>query len=264
MSLEQKMQYPKKMLPTVNYDELENSSFLSINIVDLEYGIMNHLSHFISELTLLLKKNEIVQKPELMVAHLCAYLGFIISMNFNQQKSLKLIPDINELIESQAKKSYESFSTFLENHSEKNKEDKEKQFEQLRNNTPSSIVVQTMRLGRVIWDSLDLLYENYTFYKQSTGKTQIEYLCPQDLFFKLMKQQAKKLTKDWKDQLSMLFVINQISLQIGWIMGYFGYYEKNSPNKLLEFGLPCIEVYLELGLASASSASHTSKSQSIF
>jgi hypothetical protein len=44
MNSQQKRQYPKKMLPAVNYDELENSSLLSINIVDLEYGIINHLS----------------------------------------------------------------------------------------------------------------------------------------------------------------------------------------------------------------------------
>ena len=53
MSSEEKPQYPKNMLPTIDYDELENSSFLSDNIVDLEHGIMNHFSDFINELTTL-------------------------------------------------------------------------------------------------------------------------------------------------------------------------------------------------------------------
>ena len=250
MSSEQKPQYPKNMLPTIDYGELENSSFISDNIVDLEHGIMNHLSDFINELTTLLKQEKMIQTPELIVAHLCAYLGFLISMSLNPQKALKLIPHIQELIESQAKQSYEIFSTFLENHHNKNKEEKEKQFSQLRNNAPSSIVAQTIRLGRDIWDSLDLLYENSPFHKKNAKKTQTELFCPQDLFLQLLKKQANKSRKEWKDRLSMLFVINQISFQIGWIMGYYGYYDKNLPKKYLEFGLPCIELYLEFGIRS--------------
>ena len=57
MSSEQKPQYPKNMLPTIDYDELENSSFLSDNIVDLEHGIMNHLSNFVLAIKNLCKIN---------------------------------------------------------------------------------------------------------------------------------------------------------------------------------------------------------------
>ena len=232
------------MLPTINYDELENSNFLSSNIVDLEHGVMNHLYHFVNDLTEILKQEKMIQTPEIMIAHLCAYLGFIISMNFNQQKSLKLIPDINELIESQAKKSYELFSKFLENHHDKSKDEKEKQFSQLRNNTPSSIVAQTLRLGRDIIDSIEILNYNSSFNDKN------KFFCPQDLFINLLKKHAKNLKKEWRDQLPMLFVVNQISVQLGWIMGYFGYYDKNSPKKYLEFGLPCIQLYLEFGIKS--------------
>lgn len=248
MISEQKPQYPKNMLPTVDYDEIEDSSFLflfSSNLVDLEYGIVKHLGYIVEELTEILKQEKMLQTPELMVAHLCAYLGFLLSRSFNSKKSLKLIPPIKELIESQAKKSYETFSTFLENHHNKSKEEKEKQFSQLRNNSPGSIVAQTLRLGRDIIDSIDILKYNTSFYSKN------KLFCPMEPFLNLLSKQSKILKKEWRDRLSMFFVVNQISIQIGWIMGYYGFYDKNYPKQYLEFGLPCIELYLEFGIKSS-------------
>ncbi len=228
------------MLPTIDYDELENSGFLSSNIVDLEYGTMDHLHHFVDDLTEILKQEKMIQSPELMVAHLCSYLGFLTSASINLKKSLELIPHIQKLVESEAEKSYEIFSKFLDNHQNKSKDEKEKQFSQLRNNTPSSIVAQTLRLGRDIFDSINILNHNSSFYDKN------KIFCPPNLFLNLMKKQSKVLKKEWQDRLSMLLVINQICVQIGWVMGYYGFYDKNYPNKYLEFGLPCIELFLEL------------------
>ena len=234
------------MLPTIDYEEIENPNFFSSNIVDLEYGTMDHLHHFVDELTSILNQEKMIQAPELMIAHLCSYLGFLTATSINLKKSLELIPHIQELIELEAGKSYQIFSKFLMDHHNKSKEEKEKQFADLRNNTPSSIVAQTLRLGRDIIDSIDILKSNSSFYNKNKS------FCPPNLFLNLMKKQSKVLKKEWRDRLSMLFFINQISVQIGWVMGYYGFYDKNYPKKYLEFGLPCIELFLEHGLKSSS------------
>ena len=247
MISEHKPKYPKNMLSSIDYEELENPTLLSSSIVDLEYGVMKNLCYFVEDLTEILKQEKMAQTPEIMIAHLCSYLGYLTATSINSKKSLELIPHIQKLIESEAEKSFEMFSEFLIDHSNKSKEEKEKQFSELRNNTPSSIVAQTLRLGRDIFDSLDSLRYNSSFYNKNN------FFCPQNLFFELLKKHQKVLKKEWRDRLSMMFIINQISLQIGWLMGYYGFYDKNYPMKYLEFGLPCIELFLEFGLKSSSS-----------
>lgn len=246
MISENKPKYPKTMLPKIDYEEIENPNFFSDNIIDLEYGTMDHLHHFVEDLTEILKQEKMAQTPEIMIAHLCSYLGFLTSTSINSKKSPELIPHIKKLIESEAEKSYQIFSKFLMDHHNKSKDEKEKQFSQLRNNTPGSIVAQTLRLGRDIIDSIDILKSNSSFYAKN------KIFCPPDLFLDLLKKQSKVLKKEWRNRLSMLFVINQISVQIGWIMGYYGFYDKNYPKKYLEFGLPCIELFLAHGLKSSS------------
>ncbi|WP_186650189.1 hypothetical protein [Fluviispira vulneris] len=247
MTSELKPIYPKNMLPEIDYNELENPNFFSCNIVDLEYGTMDHLYHFVDELTKILNQEKMVQSPEIMIAHLCSYLGYLTSASINPKKSPELIPQIHKLIESEAEKSYQIFSKYLIDHHSKSKEEKEKQFSELRNNTPSSIVAQTLRLGRDIIDSIDILKSNSFSYDKN------KIFCPPNLFLNLMKKQSKVLKKEWRDRLSMLFVINQICVQIGWVMGYYGFYDKNFPKKYLEFGLPCIELFSEYGLMSSLS-----------
>jgi len=245
MISEHKPKYPKNMLPTITYEELENPNFFSHNIIDLEYGTMDHLHHFVDDLTEILNQEKMVQTLELMVAHLCSYLGYVTATSINPKKSLELIPHIQKLIESEAEKSFEVFSKFLIDHHIKSKGEKEKQFSDLRKNTPSSIVAQTLRLGRDIIDSIDILKSNSSFYDKN------KIFCPQNLFLDLIKKQSKNLKKEWHDRLSMLFVINQICIQIGWIMGYYGFYDKSYPKKYLEFGLPCVELYFDYGLKSS-------------
>ena len=242
MISESKPKYSKNMLPNINYEELEYPSLFSSSIVDLEYGVIKHLGHFVEDLTAILKQEKMAQTPEIMVAHLCAYLGFLAAKNLNTKKSLELIPHIQKLVESEAEKSYDIFSKFLFDHKNKTKEEKEKQFSELRNNTPSSIVAQTLRLGRDIFDSLESLRYNSSFYNKDN------FFCPQNLFFELLNKHQKVLKKEWRDRLSMMFIINQASIQIGWIMGYYGYYDKNYPKNYLEFGLPCVELYCQFEL----------------
>ncbi len=242
MISENKPKYSKNMLPTVNYEELENPNFFSSNIVDLEYGTMNHLYHFVEDLTKILNQEKMVQTPEIIIAHLCSYIGYLTSTSVNPKKYEGLIPHIQKLIELESEKSYELFSNFLIDHHIKSKEEKEKQFAELRNNTPSSIVAQTLRLGRDIFDSIGLLNSNSPFYDEN------KIFCPLNLFRDLMNKHQKALKKEWRDRLSMLFIINQASIQIGWIMGYYGYYDKNYPKKYQEFGLPCIELFSEYKL----------------
>lgn len=240
MIVENRPQYHKNMLPSIDYKEIEDSN----SIIDLECDVMRHLSNFVDDLIEILKKEKIAQTTEFMLAHLCSYLGFLTSVNINSKKSSNLIPHIKKLIESESEKSYEIFSKFLMNHKDKTKEEKEIQFLELRHNTPSSIVSQTLRLGRNIFDSINML----NYYSLNYDKD--KFFCPPNFFLELINKHSKVLKREWQDRLSMLFIINHISLQIGWIIGYYGYCDKRYPKTYLEYGLPCIDLFFENGFRS--------------
>lgn len=240
--------YPKNMLPMVDYEEIENEDMFSDGIVDLEHDTMRNLCHVVDELAEILKKEKMIQIPELMVAHLCAYLGFLTAAAFEPQEAIALQPHILTLIGAQSDRSYEQFTTYLGNSSKATQEEKEKSLTALRANSPSSIVAQTLRLGRVIWDSMETLYNNRPLKLVISNEKQTELFCPQDSLIELLKKTTAETIQEWENRMPMLFVINQTALQIGWLIGYYGHYDEKSPTRYLEYGLPCVELYIEWGI----------------
>jgi hypothetical protein len=245
---QQKNSYPKNMLPMVNYEEIENEDTFSNGIVELEHDTMRNLYHFIEKLTEILKKEKMIQLPELMVAHLCAYLGFLTAVALEPQEAIALQPHILRLIETQSNQSYEQFTTYLGNRSTATQEENDKNLNDLRENSPSSIVAQTVRLGRFIWDSIQTLYHNRPLKLAVLNQKQTEFFCPQDRFIQLLKKITKDTVKEWENRMPLLFVINQTAFQIGWLIGYYGHYDKKPPAKYLEYGLSCVELYIEWGI----------------
>lgn len=243
-----KNRYPKNMLPMVDYEEIEDEDMIYSDITELEYDTMRNLCHFIENLTEILKQEKMVQLPELMVAHLCAYLGFLTATVFDYQETIVLQPHILTLVGTQSNQSYEQFTTYLGNQSKSTQEENEKNLNNLRSNSPNSIVVQTIRLGRVIVDAIQTLYHNRPLKHVISNQKQTELFCPQDRFIQLLKNTTKDTIKEWKNRMPLLFVINQTAFQIGWLMGYYGYYEKIPPTKYLEYGLPCVKLYIEWGI----------------
>ncbi len=67
--------YPKELLPNVTYAALENNSFLSDGIVDLEVETMRHCCDLVEAIKAILLQERMIQTPILFMAHLCAYLG---------------------------------------------------------------------------------------------------------------------------------------------------------------------------------------------
>ncbi len=141
--------YQAQMLPQVDYHKIEEN--FSFSLVDLEYGIMQNCQDFLETLKLALIEERLVQPPVLLVAHLCAYLGTAVTVH-TVHEAEKLEPSILDLIKQQAHIAYQHFNHYPINNTIKNKQRKIKNLEKLRASTPGSIIVQTMRLGRIIMD----------------------------------------------------------------------------------------------------------------
>ena len=231
--------YPRNMLPGVNYDKLDDETIFGNGLVDLEYETMSNLSDFIGELKELLLREKIIQSPEIMTSYLCAYLGFFTAVGLGKKQAGKLEPAIKNLIETQAG---EVYRTFLKYKIQKTEGPNEK-LQAMREDSPGSIVAQTMRLGRVVWDTMEELRFNQDILKEQT-----EWFCPQDEFLEFLVNQTDRDIKAWKDSLEIkpiLYAVNQTALQIAWVMGYFAYLDREEPTKYLEFGVPLVKIYGE-------------------
>ncbi len=229
------------MLPGVNYDKLDEEAVIGNKLVDLEYETMSNLSDFIDELKGLLLREKMVQPPEIMVAYLCAYLGFFAVVGLGKKQAGKLEPAIKNLINTQAREVYRTFLKYKIQQSEGPNES----LQAMREDSPGSIVVQTMRLGRVIWDTMEELNFN-----RDTFEKQTELFCPQDEFLQLLVHKTDQDIHAWEDSIEtkpILHAVNQTAMQIAWIMGYFAYMDQEKPTKYLEFGLPLVKIYEEAG-----------------
>src|SRR3990167_3332864 len=237
-----------KMLPNVNYKKIEKN--FSFSLVDLEHGAMQDCCDFLEGLKTALIKERLMQTPELLVAHLCAYLGTAVTVH-TVTEAEKLEPFIKDLIKHQANTAYQQFNQFPINSTIKSSELKKQNVEKLRQTAPGSIIAQTMRLGRVVMDILEELKDHrQDHFKRINPPEQKDLFFSQEMLIKIMLYISGKKCAEWREQLNGLsdhYPINQLAIQTGWLIGYFSHLDNKSPDKTqyLEYGLPLVSLYRE-------------------
>jgi hypothetical protein len=240
--------YQAPMLPQVDYLQMEEDS--SFSLAHLEHQTMRDYCDFLEHLKEALIKQQVIQVPELVVAHLCAYLGTAITVH-TVNEAERLEPLVIELIKHQAHAAYQHFNQYPINNTIKDHEQKKRNLEMLRETTPSSIIVQTIRFRRVIMDMLEELESHQPIYsKRSHSPEQSDLFCSQEILVKMTLLISSKKCAEWREQLdgfSDNFIINQQAIQIGWLIGYFSHLENRSPDETQYFddGLPFIQLYRE-------------------
>lgn len=225
------------MLSSVDYDNFID--FFSLT--DLEYKVVQNCGDFLEKLEQALLSAKMAQIPEMVVVHLCCYLGATTTI-YNQDKSRDLEPEINNLLRQHAQLALSKFNHYLSN---SNTNNRSLLLDQLKEDTPGSIVIQTLRLGRIIMDMM----ENLSNSRSSLLKRQKDLICPQNEFFAFLIPLVNEQHGKWQEDLegvSINHAINQLTIQIGWLVGYFSYLDsKPNANSYLKYGLPCIPLYMD-------------------
>ncbi len=237
--------YPKAMLPNVDYQDLEDEDSFE-GITDLEYETMRNLYDFTEELKDILLQKNMGQTLELIISHLCAYLGFLTVASLGLKQATELQIKITKLLEEQTKTAYDLFCKSPVS-SSLSGEVKTRNFDQLRENSPGSLVVQTIRLGGIVWRNFQELAENRKSHIRFTNEKQAEFFCPQDIFIPFLKEASSKIIRESKNGIPIAYVLNQMTIQLGWLIGYYGHLDRQFPKTYLEFGIPCIGLYIDFG-----------------
>jgi hypothetical protein len=191
------MTYQAPMLPEVDYEEINDDSFFTL--VDLEYDTMQSCSDFLEELKSVLLDEQLIQPPQIIIAYLCAYLGTATTIHM-VKKADTLTPLISALIQHQAQASLKYFNQHPINHTTASTDEKNINFEYLRQNTPGSIVVQTIRLGREIIDMIDELEHQ----QRGKNKKQTTPFCSNETLTKIMLLMASQRCPQWRNELDGL------------------------------------------------------------
>jgi hypothetical protein len=144
-----------------------------------------------------------LQVHELMIAHLCAYLGFPTVAGLGIKQATALENKIDILLREQAKDAYELHCKYPIN-ANLPQEEKIQNLSKLREKSPGSLVVQTLRLGRLIDDSLHRLAFNRESHYEITIKKQDELFCPQDVFSFFLKKVASRTLRESKNGLHII------------------------------------------------------------
>jgi len=103
--------YQTSMLPNVNYNEIETEDSL-FPLIDLEYGILESCIEFLEVIKPILQDENLMPMPESLVAHLCAYLGAVMTTVYTVHSTVKLEPLVIKLIQQQAKTAYPHFAQY--------------------------------------------------------------------------------------------------------------------------------------------------------
>ncbi len=111
--------------------------------------------------------------------------------------------DIDILLREQAKDAYELHCKYPIN-ANLPQEEKIQNLSKLREKSPGSLVVQTLRLGRLIDDSLHRLAFNRESHYEITIKKQDELFCPQYVFSFLLKKVASRTVRESKNGLHII------------------------------------------------------------
>ena len=249
MNDEKQNPYPPPLLPEVNYQQFDEDLE---PLVDLEYGVLENLIDFLKKLEHVLLNAKMIQLPELIVAHLCCYLGSVTSV-YKAEKGKHLASAIINLLKHHANFAFSKFNEYPVNSSVSTQHEKQANLGQLREDGPGSIVAQTIRLGRIIIDMMERLstHQNVSLsVSRQKQKEQKELFCPQNEFFAFLIPLVNEQHQEWQRILcgkSINHAINQLTLQIAWLIGYFAHLDKQLPNEgqYLEYGLPCITLYLD-------------------
>lgn len=243
-----KMYYSKDMLPGVDYNYLEKEDIFCDQIVGLEYETWRILNDVVEEIKDLMIDSKMITVVEMLVTHLAGYLGFMASNALGVETATYIQNKINGIISREVKTSVELFGKYPIA-SELGGEAKRKEnLGKLREVGPSSIVVQTMRLGNVIWDSVGELRYNYP-----TAKYERDSLVPVMPFILMLRQKCKKILKELNgnDEAAPLYHVNQTAVQIGWIIGYFSHLDSNNTEKriemILSYVLGSTKIFIEYG-----------------
>ena len=241
------MHYSAPMLPDVDYMTLiDDEEFFSL--VDLEHDTFKNCCNFLEAVQSVLMEEQLIQIPELLVAHICAYLGAIITLH-TVHDAEQLEPLVINLVTHQAHASFQHFNQYPINSTAKSHEQKIQNLDRLRQSTPGSILNQTMRLGRFMMDVLEELKNNQPITGFPKSK-QTELFCNQESLIKIVLYLGAKQCAEWRETLDGLsdnYVMNQLAIQVGWLIGYCSHLDNKAPDKThyFDYGLPLIGLYRE-------------------
>lgn len=84
-------------------------------------------------------------------------------------------------------------------------------------------------------------------YGEISRKKQTELFCDTNALFPLLTSLTHRAISKFEDEnIQMMYVVNQMIMQMGWLMGYFGHLDKKFPKMYLDWGLACIELFRDL------------------
>ncbi len=242
--MKKRLPYPQSaLLPGVSYSDFEDDLF-GDPVLDLEYTTLRNLKKLADEIRTALIEEGMIQIPEFLVAHFCAYLGYLSAHALGLKRATALEKPLTALVQSQAQGALELFGKYPVNNGEAHLN--RDSVEQCKNHAPGSIIVQTIRFGRYVFDVMGELKTAHSFQSGDQSK-QTEMFCSIDRLMVIFKQQADDLKKE-STQVGedMMLDINQTAIQIGYLMGYYGHFDGTS-QRYYEYGLPCIPLFIKYG-----------------
>lgn len=236
--------YTAPFLPGVDYSLLGEEDF-EFSLIDLEYTTFQNISAFLEVLKTALLEEKLIQSPELIIGHLSAYLAALAFKCGTPDTLTSVKSTLPVLVQAHAQSAFASFNHYVPDNTSLSETQRHTQINLLRDNTPGSIVAQTLRLGKLIIRMMGELSRNLISNRQQT-----QLFCSEDTLFAFTVPLVKTHLEEWEkhlDNIPSFYALNQLAVQLSWLVAYFSYLDKTPPQEgqYLECLTGCFEVFLD-------------------
>jgi len=239
-----KMDKENNPLDHADYSQLDEFDF-----TNMEYETYDTLRRLSEDIRDLLQKEGLMTVPEIMFAHLCFYLGILMVLGQGAEQAVAIQPIVIELLKEKAEYAYNAFQKWRVTSGPDIKQRREN-LSKMRDGENGSIVAQTVRLGKIIFDIMNELHDNAKIEFYGLQKKQKQLFCSFEKLIPVLKKTGRQAHRELKEHYfphPWLFAIKQTAIQLGWLAGYYGGMDKQPPTQYMEYGVPCIKMMVEKG-----------------
>ena len=212
--------YTGLMLPDVDYSRYDDD--WGNSLVTLEHGILEDYKACLETIKTLFIEHELEPFCEAIILHFASYVGIARTIYYPHAMGKELECLVN-VIAQHSDAAWKLFSQHPVNFEELSTEERHQNADKLREVAPGSIVVQTIRLGRRIFDTMDEIKIERPFKLPIRGEKK-ECVVEPTLFMKTMMPLLMKQRPHWdSEKIPDRDVLNQLAIQLSWLIAYFAH-----------------------------------------
>ena len=228
--------YPPPMLKDVDYNSLEG--YVN-DLLSIEFKVYEDIYDLLNVLKEIFLEENLVQLPQNLITHIAGYIGLFSTLSLEDIDQLE--NQMIRMLKEHSRFARKKFDRFLSSGSKK-----DIVLEQLKEASPGSIIVQTLRLANAmnkLMVELPSSDRGKLFQKKELG-----YCSPEAFWGNAVIELYEEQMESWEELLGDIpihYAVNQLVIQLAWLIGYWSYLDGEELEGYTEFATKSLPFFIK-------------------